>query len=238
MSITPFSFLFLFPYIISSYFSFSFFIFPFSFFLILFLFSSYLHRKAHARHRRGLIHSSCRGAQTRHVRECSSPHGPRLLHAALATAQHATSSSAPPALTLGTHDLPSPDYSTSTARAPSAGLLRLQLYCAAAVEPPTASPPPLAGLLCLHGAGAIRRTPAPPAQLRRCRRAPLRRCILQLERLLFRLLIILKLHLLLRRSLPGLLHRLLSTLLLCSFADLLLLLLSLLLLTLSCSTSI
>jgi hypothetical protein len=61
--------------------------------------------------------------------------------------------------------------------------------------------------------------------------------LLLLERLLFHLLIILKLQLLLRRSLPGLL-RLLSTLLLCSFVDLLLLLLSLLLLTLSCSTSI
>jgi hypothetical protein len=58
-----------------------------------------------------------------------------------------------------------------------------------------------------------------------------------LERLLFRLLIFIKLQLLLRRSLPGLL-RLLSMLLLRSFADLLLLLLSLLLLTLSCSTSI
>jgi hypothetical protein len=57
---------------------------------------------------------------------------------------------------------------------------------------------------------------------------------------MFRLLIILKLQLLLRRSLPGLLLWLLSTLLLCSFADvlLLLLLLSLLLLTLSCITSI
>jgi hypothetical protein len=60
--------------------------------------------------------------------------------------------------------------------------------------------------------------------------------LLLLERLLFRLLIILKLQVLLRRSLPGLLR----TLLLHSFADLLLLLLllSLLLLTLSCSTSI
>jgi hypothetical protein len=62
--------------------------------------------------------------------------------------------------------------------------------------------------------------------------------LLLLERLLFRLWIILKLQLLLRRSLPGLLLRLLSTLLLRSFADLLLLLLSFLLLTLSCSTSI
>jgi hypothetical protein len=62
--------------------------------------------------------------------------------------------------------------------------------------------------------------------------------LLLLERLLFRLLIILKLQLLLRRSFPGLLLRLLSTLLPCSFVDLLLLLLSLLLLTLSCSTSI
>jgi hypothetical protein len=62
--------------------------------------------------------------------------------------------------------------------------------------------------------------------------------LLLLERLLFRLLIILKLQLLLRRSLPGLLFWLLWTLLLCSFADLLLLLFSLLVLTLSCSTSI
>jgi hypothetical protein len=65
--------------------------------------------------------------------------------------------------------------------------------------------------------------------------------LLLLERLLFRLLIILKLQLLLRRSLPGLLLWLLSTLLLHSFVDLLLLLLllllSLLLLTLSCNTS-
>jgi hypothetical protein len=50
--------------------------------------------------------------------------------------------------------------------------------------------------------------------------------LLLLERLLFRLLIILKWQLLLRRSLPGLPLRLLSTLLLRSFADLLLLLLS------------
>jgi hypothetical protein len=63
--------------------------------------------------------------------------------------------------------------------------------------------------------------------------------LLVLERLLFRLLIILKLQQLLRRSLPGVLIWLLSTLLLCSFSDLLLLLLlSLLLLTLSCNTSI
>jgi hypothetical protein len=82
----------------------------------------------------------------------------------------ATYSSAPPALALGTRDLPSPDYSASTMRAPSAGLLHLQLHCAAAVELPSASPPPLAGLLCLHGTGAVRRTPAPPAPLRRCRR--------------------------------------------------------------------
>jgi hypothetical protein len=49
--------------------------------------------------------------------------------------------------------------------------------------------------------------------------------LLLLERLLFRLLIILKLQLLLRWSLPGLLLRLLSTLLPRSFADLMLLLL-------------
>jgi hypothetical protein len=63
--------------------------------------------------------------------------------------------------------------------------------------------------------------------------------LLLLERMLFRLLLILMLQLLLRRSLPGLLQ-LLSTLLLRSFANLLLLLLllSLLLLTLSYSTFI
>jgi hypothetical protein len=63
-----------------------------------------------------------------------------------------------------------------------------------------------------------------------------------MERTLFRLLHILKLQLLLRRSFPSLLLQLLSTLPLRSFADLLLLLLllllSLLLLTLSYSTSI
>jgi hypothetical protein len=65
--------------------------------------------------------------------------------------------------------------------------------------------------------------------------------LLLLERLQFRLLHILKLQLLLRRNFLGLVLRLLFTLLLCSFADLLLLLLlllSLLMLTLSCSTSI
>jgi hypothetical protein len=64
--------------------------------------------------------------------------------------------------------------------------------------------------------------------------------LLMLERLLFRLLIILKMQLLVWRSFPGLLLWLLSTLLLHSFADLLLLLLllSLLLLILSCGTSI
>jgi hypothetical protein len=58
--------------------------------------------------------------------------------------------------------------------------------------------------------------------------------LLLLERLLSRLLLILKLPLLLWRSFPGLLLWLLSMLLLCSFAELLLLLLlSLLLLTLT-----
>jgi hypothetical protein len=60
--------------------------------------------------------------------------------------------------------------------------------------------------------------------------------LLLLERLLFCMLFNLKLQQLLRRSLPGLL-RLLSALLLHSYADLLLML-SLLLLTLSCITSI
>jgi hypothetical protein len=184
----PFSFSISLYYFLLFFFFFLYF--PFSFFLILFLFSSYLHRKAHARHRRGLIHSSCRGAQERPVRGCSSPHGPRR-HSprALADAQHATSNSArqdprpaaprgldsrptalhrrpsrsapatsprrttpPPQCEHRPPDsctssstallpsssppparLPSPDYSASTAQAPSAGLLRLQLHYAAAV---------------------------------------------------------------------------------------------------------
>jgi hypothetical protein len=60
--------------------------------------------------------------------------------------------------------------------------------------------------------------------------------ILLLERLLFCLLLIIMLQLLLRWSLPGFLW-LLSTLLLGNFVDLVMLL-SLLLLTLICSTSI
>jgi hypothetical protein len=196
MSITPFPFLFYFLILFPLIFLFLIFLIHFSFFfLILFLFSSYLQRKAHARHGSDLIHSSCRGAQARPSADAACHMDlATILHTALAAAQHATSSSAcrdpRPAAPRGRDSrppaprrrpsrsapatsprrttppprrgrrppdscassstaplpsssppparLPSPDYSASTARAPSAGLLRLQLHYAAAVELPSA----------------------------------------------------------------------------------------------------
>jgi cellulose synthase/poly-beta-1,6-N-acetylglucosamine synthase-like glycosyltransferase len=147
MSITLFPFLFLFPYIISSYFYFLLFLF---FLLIVFSFYFSFPLISTGRPTHTIVVALSirhgRGAQARPVRRRTSPHGPRrhpprcarrrparhLQFRSLGSATcssawsgFATSSSAPPALALGARDLPSLDYSASTARAPSAGLLRL-----------------------------------------------------------------------------------------------------------------
>jgi hypothetical protein len=158
MSITPFPFLFLFPYIISSYFSFSFFIFPSHFFS--FYFSFPLISTARPTHAI-VVALSIRHAEG-HKNAPSADAARRTDLAAILHARSPTPNTRPPTPPARIRDL----------QLHAAWIRDLQLCTAG---PRARHPrPPLAGLLRLHNASTVRRTPAPPAPLRCCRRAPLR----------------------------------------------------------------
>jgi hypothetical protein len=159
MSITPFPFLFYFLILFPLIFLFLFFLFT-SHFFFSFYFSFPLISNARPAHAMVLTLSIRHAEGHKHAL-------PRMQLATWTLPPSCTLRSPPPSTRP-----PAPPAGIRDLQLRAAGIRGLQLRAA---DPRARRPRPLlAGLLRLHGVGAVRRTPAPPAPLRRCRRAPLR----------------------------------------------------------------